>query len=78
MSMRERFIEALIKRGETEVKRMTKVFVYTAHKISRPGCFYYLGRSGSIRIGSTLKGSIPISEAHKQALLGSISKPGGI
>lgn len=65
-TLRERFIEALQARGETEVKRLTGCIVYTRQQ----GGFYFLGSSGSIRVGTNRTTSIPVSNRFKGELLG--------
>jgi len=65
-TLRERFIAGLQLRGETEVKRLTGCIVYT-RKI---GGFYFLGSSGSVRIGTNRTTSVPISDRFKGELLG--------
>lgn len=64
-TLQERFLAALIVRGEKEIKRLTGCIV-----VSRShGGFYYLGSSGSVRFGATRSGSIPCAKSFKQALL---------
>lgn len=70
-TLREQFIIALLARGETEVKRLTSRIVFTC----KEGGFYYLGRSGSLRYGNTVAGSVPVSLAFKNELLGATNAP---
>lgn len=65
-TLQERYIEALIARGEKEVKLTAKRIVYSRAK----GGYYYLGKSGSLRVGSTSMGSIPVNSKFKAMLLG--------
>ena len=65
-TLRERFIEALLARGETKVYELTSKIVFTR----REGGYYYLGRSGSLRFGSTVVNTIPVSSKFKAMLLG--------
>lgn len=65
-TLKERFIRALEARGQTFVKQTHKYTVYTRMP---PGTFYYIGRSGSLRAGVSVQGSLPCSEAFKQKLL---------
>lgn len=65
-TLREKFIEGLEKLGETEVKRTARKIVYTR----KAGGFYYLGSSGSLRVGATSVGSISCSSKFKCQLMG--------
>lgn len=69
-TFQERFIEGLLKRGETEVKRTARRIVYTRTVDGMKAGFYYLGKSGSLRIGHTIAGSIPVTSKFKCKLLG--------
>ena len=64
-TLRERFEIALKMRGETLTKRLARKLVYTR----KEGGYYYLGKSGSLRHGETIAGSIPVSDKFKQLLL---------
>lgn len=68
-TLREKFIQALTKAGETEVKRTHKFIVFTR----QTGGHYYIGASGSLRFGQTVTGSIPVNHTFKQLLLSSVS-----
>lgn len=72
MTLRETFIAALQKRGETIVKETFRYVVYTRH-IMRDGVrerygHYYIGRSGSLRVGNTVVSSIPANPKLKAML----------
>lgn len=67
-TMQERFILALQKLGELEIKRTHKRIVYTR----KAGGYYYIGKSGSLRIGQTSVSSVPVNESFKKILLESI------
>lgn len=64
-TLRDKFELALLKRGEREVKRTHKYIVFSRAL----GGFYYLGKSGSLRFGATIAGSIPVGEWLKVQLL---------
>lgn len=66
-TLREKFIAALIARGETEVKHTFKYVVFTRNLA--PDTFYYVGRNGALRAGRTIASSFPMSDAFKQKLL---------
>lgn len=68
MSMEQKHIEGLVARGERLVKTTHKYKVYTRAK----GGFYYVGRSGAVRVGSTVQSSIPCSDAFKASLRGEV------
>lgn len=72
MTLRERFIAALTLRGEKLVKSTPKSLVYTATRM-RPGCgrdlYFYIGKSGSIRLGETKAKSVPLSDRNRAILL---------
>lgn len=72
MTMKEAFTRALEARGETLVKRTFRYDVWSrkssgTHKGT--GLHYYVGRSGSLRVGPTVQGSVPCNEAFKAILL---------
>ena len=46
-------------------KRLARKLVYTR----KEGGYYYLGKSGSLRFGETIVGSIPVNDKFKQLLL---------
>jgi len=71
-TLQERFVAALQAKGLHEVKRTHKYIVF----IRDQGLgYYYIGKSGSLRMGSTVAQSIPCSNRFKAELLG---LPGGI
>lgn len=63
--LQDKFIAALVKRGEQEVKRTAKYIVFTRQL----GGYYYIGKSGSLRHGQTVAASIPCSAKFKKELL---------
>lgn len=65
MTMQNKFLAMLIKRGEKEIKRLTGCIVVTC----KEGGYYYLGSSGSLRHGGTRTGSIPVRSKFKEKLL---------
>ena len=68
-TLRKRFIEALIAMGETQVfdARSTGKHVKFTRAV---GGFYYVGKSGSLRVGVNIANSIPVSAKFKNNLLG--------
>jgi hypothetical protein len=65
-TLRERFIAALTLEGYQQVEsRSSKYIVFKRTE----GSFWYVGKSGSLRVGATIAGSIPASEKAKQFLL---------
>ena len=65
-TLQERFLAALIVRGEKEIKRLTGCIVVSSRLDGR---FYYIGSSGSLRFGATRQGSLPCAKSFKQKLL---------
>lgn len=67
MTMREKFLVALKARGATEVDNRHSKFV----KLTRPSGekFYFVGKSGSLRIGANVRTSVPASDDFKKRLL---------
>ncbi len=59
---------ALGKRGEARVEGRSQKYVTFTR---REGGYYFLGRSGSLRVGHASSRSIPASDAFKAALLAS-------
>jgi len=75
MTLQDRFVAALLKRGATEVlpspTKKARTFVIT-HPLDRPGqrhFRYYIGRSGAVRRGETYSKSFAVSDGLKAALL---------
>lgn len=64
-TLKEQFIAALIKRGETKVKETFKYVVFSRQE----GGHYYIGRAGALRFGATAAGSIPCGDKFKALLL---------
>lgn len=65
VTLQEQFIAALVNLGEREVKRTHKRIVFSR----KEGGHYYIGKSGSLRIGKTISSSMPVSAGFKQRLL---------
>lgn len=65
MSLRDQFIAALTARGEHKVKDNFKSIVFSR----AAGGFYYVGKSGSLRVGMTKARSVPVSDKFKSSLL---------
>lgn len=68
-TLQERFLAALLKRGEAEVKRTSKYIVVTRTIEGISKGYYYLGKSGALRGGQSVQGSVPCNDTLKQALL---------
>lgn len=67
-SLRDKFIAALTAQGETRVDSKSRKYdVFT-----RKGCagFYYVGKFGALRYGTTVSNSYPMSARAKAMLLG--------
>ena len=64
-TLQDRFLLALLARGEREMERLTTGIVVSR----KAGGHYYLGHAGGLRIGKTRGGSIPASEQLKRQLL---------
>lgn len=64
-TLREQFIAALLARGEKEVKKLTGRIVFTR----KEGGFFFIGKSGSLRYGRSVKYCIPVSNTFKALLL---------
>lgn len=72
-SLREVYIAALTARGSKIVEtKSTKFIKMTYGADSANGIFYFIGRSGSLRKGATIAGSVPLSDAYKQMLRESV------
>jgi hypothetical protein len=69
MTMKEQFIAALVKRGETQVKETFKYVVFSRQE----GGHYYVGRAGALRCGANIASSIPCSDKFKIHLIQSIT-----
>lgn len=68
-TLREKYIEALKALGFNQIKchsRKYEVFAYG------DGKHIYVGKSGGLRVGHTITGSIPCSDAYKAKLLASV------
>lgn len=69
-TLREKYIEALKALGFAHIpghSRKYKVFSY-----QDGGKYLYVGKSGALRMGHTIAGSVPCSDAYKAKLLASI------
>ncbi len=62
MTMQEKYVSALLKRGEHEIKRTPKYIVFsrTTHLSDASGKNknYYIGKNGALRVGCTIADSI--------------------
>ena len=68
MTLRERFIAALVARGSVVVNgRSDKVTTLTRPR--REGTFYFVGRAGSLRFGRIYSRSLPCNDTFKNLLL---------
>lgn len=67
-TMQEKFAAALEARGEEKIphKSAGRYWTYTRLGTSK---FFFLGRAGALRTGSTVRGSIPVSAKFKELLL---------
>ena len=68
-SVRERYIAALEKEGETRVEGRTRKYVVMTRK---RGGFYFIGKCGSLRWGHKATVSLSVSKQRKAALLNSV------
>lgn len=67
MTLHDRFVAALIARGCVVVpSRSGKVTTLTKNGVE----FYFVGRSGSLRLGRVYTYSFPVNDRGKRALLG--------
>ena len=64
-TLQEKYSDALKALGETEIKKLTGCIVFTR----KEGGFYYVGKSGSLRVGTTRATSIPVSKKFKLGFL---------
>ncbi len=65
-TLQERFIAALTAKGYKRVKETHRYIVFCKDA----EFYYYVGRSGSLRVGRTVAHSIPAPKSFKAALLG--------
>lgn len=63
-TIRETFIAGLTARGERFVKHLHKYEVYTC----ATGGYFYVGRSGALRMGDTITSSVPAPTRLKMAV----------
>ena len=70
-TLQERFIEALLKSGEREVKRTGRYVVFSRdYFYPREECpYFYIGSSGALRSGPTVVASYPVHISFKKKLL---------
>lgn len=68
-TFQERYVEALLKMGYKEVKRTSKYIVFNRGE----NTYYYLGKSGSLRIGANISTSFPANAIFKYKLLNSVA-----
>lgn len=67
-TLQERFIEALIKRGNTIVPSKSRKYTVVTRN-HKPGTFYFVGKSGAVRIGRASTKSVPVGPKFKAQLL---------
>lgn len=65
MTLKEKYIAGLAKKGEQKLKDTARYTIYTR----AAGGFYYLGCNGALRIGRTRSRSVPASDAFKSSLI---------
>lgn len=70
-TLQERFIEALAKEGHIKTETKSRKFIPFRFQ-EREGWFYYVGKSGSLRMGQTIANSRPVSRQRKDVLLASV------
>ncbi len=73
-SLRDQYLHALVSKGESVVGHRSSKYTVTTAKLAGPSKdgkpqFFYLGKAGSLRIGRTIAGSIPLSDGFKEKLL---------
>lgn len=65
MTLKEKYIAGLLKKGEQKLKDTACYTIFTrAH-----GGYYYIGTNGALRIGRTRSRSVPASDAFKSSLI---------
>lgn len=77
MTLKESFSKALLSRRSRLVKQTFRYDVYTRVKggIEQPGVFYYLGRAGALRVGTTVARSVPVQQEFKDMLVALANAP---
>ena len=68
MTIQQQLIDAIIKtgRGHPVIEARTKKYVV----LRRPdGAFWYVGKSGALRVGRTVGGSVAVTENGKKNLI---------
>lgn len=66
-----RYVEALQKRGCSVVETSSRSFVKMAWP-ERPQQYFWIGKAGSLRLGHTLRGSVPCNQRFKDGLLAEV------
>ncbi len=66
-TLRERYVEALMLKGCIEVNSRSRKYI-TFIRDAGLG-YYFVGKSGSLRMGGTVTGSVPCSARFKAELL---------
>lgn len=66
MTLHDQFVSALEKRGCKRVNGRTQKYTQLTRE---KGGFYFVGRSGALRVGKVSTRSIPVSDKFKQLLL---------
>lgn len=67
-TLREKYIAGLKLLGFTEIKCTHKFVVFN----DGAGCNFYVGKTGSLRLGNNIATSCPASRLFKKALLNSL------
>jgi hypothetical protein len=73
VSLQDQYLAALLKRGEREVERTHRHIKVTRTANGSATRFYFLGKAGSLRVGATKKGSVPVRDDFKRALIATLS-----
>lgn len=70
-TLREKYIEALKLEGYKQIKETHKYIVFQRSGDS----YWYIGRSGSLRVGRTIATSVPVNEKAKSFFLSRCGMP---
>jgi hypothetical protein len=71
-TLREKFTEALQRKGCLQVKAASRKYLIFIRDGGNG--YYYVGKSGSLRMGSTIAGSVPVSARFKAELLAMVQQ----
>ena len=67
MIQREKLAQGLASYGAVRISHTSRK--YWVYRIPATGAQYFLGANGAIRVGKTIKDSIPVSGAFRKILL---------